>query len=140
MSCARNSGAEPEHLTCPSAPAEPGSVVLGIVVASGKVAYLSPSMPVTESLLKTVHKDGQPIEQRMRFAGGCIRSQCVQWSEGRCGLIDRVLSDVGTHDMATLPQCGIRSTCRWFFQQGRAACNACPMVIRKPAAAQEMVA
>ena len=33
--------------TCPSGPAEPGSVLLGMVVAPGQVAYLSPGIPVT---------------------------------------------------------------------------------------------
>jgi hypothetical protein len=32
--------------TCPSAP-QPGSVLLGVVVGNGQVAYLNPSPPVT---------------------------------------------------------------------------------------------
>jgi|GEM_PF-4300415 len=31
-------------LTCPSAPPEPGSVLLGIVAAKGEIAYITPNI------------------------------------------------------------------------------------------------
>ena len=119
-------------LTCPSAPPESGSVLLGIVTAKGEIAYLTPHIPVTEDLLATFEKDGVPPENRLRFAGPCMECRCVQWADSRCGLIDRVVDHFGDREVGSLPRCGIRPTCRWFAQQGRAACASCPEVVRKP--------
>jgi hypothetical protein len=125
--------------TCPSAPAELGSVVLGVVVAPGQVAYLAPSIPVTPELLDGFRKDGVPIENRMRFAFACREHQCKQWSGGsggggHCGLVERAVEALAiTEGLDDLPNCGIRSTCRWFAQHQRKACAACPEVIRRTA-------
>jgi len=124
--------------TCPSAPAEAGSVVLGVVASQGQVAYLSPHVPVTLELLERLNRGGVPIENRMRFAGACMEHHCVQWKgeagTGRCGLIDHAIDALGiTSSAEKLPQCGIRPTCRWFAQHGSRACAACPEVIRRPA-------
>jgi hypothetical protein len=124
--------------TCPSAPAEPGSVLLGMVVAPGQVAYLSPSIPVTTELLAELTQSGIPIENRMRFACTCMERACRQWTDdgsgGRCGLADRAIAAMSiTSGLDDLPKCGIRSTCRWFAQHQSKACAACPEVIRRPA-------
>jgi hypothetical protein len=59
----------------------------------------------------------------------------VQWADGRCGLADRIMTDLADLEAAAenLPRCGIRATCRWFAQHRTSACHACPMVLRKPA-------
>ena len=124
--------------TCPSGPAEPGSVLLGMVVGPGQVAYLSPSIPVTSELLAELEQDGIPIENRMRFACTCMEHRCRQWNGdaggGRCGLADRAIAALSiTEGLEDLPNCGIRSTCRWFAQHRAKACAACPEVIRRPA-------
>lgn len=124
--------------TCPSAPPEPGSVLLGVVAGRGQLAYLNPHLPVTKELLDSFSRNEVPIENRLRFACACLERGCVQWKEaggsGRCGLIDHAIGALGiTSGAETLPHCGIRSTCRWFAQHGRAACAACPEVIRRPA-------
>ena len=124
--------------TCPSAPAEPGSTLLGIVTGSGQVAYLTPNIPVTSELLDELSQSGIPIENRMRFACTCMESGCIQWSndseKGRCGLADRAIEALSiTSGLNDSPNCGIRSTCRWFAQHQTKACAACPEVIRRPA-------
>jgi len=119
---------------CPSAPPEQGSVLLGIVSAPGQIVYITPNPAVTPEMLNTFEKNGVVPENRLRFAGACMEHRCMQWADNRCGLIDRVVDHFGPADGEDpLPKCGIRSTCRWFAQQGRAACEACPEVIRKPA-------
>ncbi len=126
--------------TCPSAAPEEGSVLLGVVVGRGQVAFLNPSPPVTPELLISLSENGVPIENRIRFAGPCVEHRCLQWQSeagaGRCGLADRAIDILGVKSgPETLPQCGIRSSCRWFAQHNRAACAACPEVIRRPAGA-----
>jgi hypothetical protein len=128
--CTQNENGES---TCPSAPPEPGSVLLGVVVAPGQIVYITPNPPVTQGMLDTFEKGGIAPENRLRFAGRCMEHRCVQWAGSRCGLIDRVVDHFGGGDSTTpLPKCGIRNSCRWFAQQGRAACESCPEIIRKP--------
>lgn len=123
--------------TCPSAPAEPGSAVLGVVVAPGQVAYLAPSIPVTPELLEGLKAKGVPVENRMRFSCACQEHRCKQWTGGageggRCGLVERAVEALAiVEEPNDLPNCGIRSTCRWFAQHQRKACAACPEIIRR---------
>jgi hypothetical protein len=123
--------------TCPSAPPEPGSALLGVVTGKGQVAYINPPVPATEEMLDGFTRSGIPIENRMRFSGPCMEHRCVQWvggqGAGRCGLIDHALVELSiTEGAETLPHCSIRATCRWFAQHKRAACAACPEIIRRP--------
>jgi hypothetical protein len=124
--------------TCPSAPVEPGSVLFGMVLEPGRVAYLSPSVPATTELLNILAESAIPVENRLRFAGRCFERGCVQWVDGggggRCGLADRAIAALSiTSGLADLPKCGIRATCRWYAQHKAKACAACPEVIRRPA-------
>lgn len=127
--------------TCPSGPPEPGSAILGFVVAPGQVAYLTPAIPVTPELIESLHADEIPIENRVRFSCECREHQCIQWTVGasaggRCGLVDRAVEAFAiAKDLDDLPACGIRATCRWFAQHKRKACAACPEIVRKPAGA-----
>jgi len=122
--------------TCPSAPPEPGAMLFGIIAGKGEVVYISPNIPLNPGLLDGFAQSGMPLENRLRFASPCLQHRCVQWTGNRCGLIDRAVEGSAPDETdATLPKCGIRSTCRWFAQHGRTACAACPEVIRKPAGA-----
>lgn len=134
MSAAQS--ADRPQTTCPSAPPEPGSSLFGIVTGAGQVAYLNPAVPATQELIQGLTQDGVPIENRLRFSGGCMEHRCVQWSgepgAGRCGLVDRAVEKLNIGDgLETLPHCAIRGTCRWYAQHKRRACAACPEVIRK---------
>ena len=113
-------------------------MLLGIVIAPGQVAYLAPNVPVTAEMLEALNSEGVAVENRLRFACACREHQCRQWAggpgeQGRCGLVEHAVEalaiDIGLDD---LPNCGIRPTCRWFAQQGRKACAACPEILRRP--------
>lgn len=105
--------------------------MLGVVGASGLVGYVNPPLHVDESFLDIVYAEAQPPpERRFRFANTCVEERCAQWTEGRCGAIDIALSAVPPSEQGSgLPACGIRASCRWFGQSGRAACEVCPLVI-----------
>jgi len=48
-------------------------------------------------------------------------------------LIDHALVELSiAEETDTLPRYSIRVTCRWFAQHKRAACAACPEIIRRP--------
>lgn len=127
--------------TCPSGPAGAGSVVLGVIAARGHVAYINPNIPVTARLLDSFSQNGVLAENRVRFACRCIQRECIQWKEkenaqaGRCGLIDHAIDSLKIEaGPDTLPDCGIRGTCRWFAQHAVQACTVCPEIIRRSGA------
>ena len=75
----------------------------------------------------------------MRFAGPCVTDRCQHWGGGRCGVGDLIAS-AATGD-AQPPPCPIRATCRWWAQNGVAACHVCPMIVHtRIVAAAEPVA
>ncbi|AOJ05432.1 MULTISPECIES: hypothetical protein [Burkholderia] len=120
--------------TCPSAPAESASAVLGAVMDSGTVAYISPKIPISRELLDGLRANGVPVENRVRFLGPCLGGKCAQWTGHRCGLADAIVNQpaVLSPPEEGLPKCGIRSTCRWYAQHASAACMQCPVVIYEP--------
>ncbi|KGS04266.1 hypothetical protein [Burkholderia sp. ABCPW 111] len=122
--------------TCPSAPAESASAVLGAVMEGGTVAYISPKIPISSELLDGLRANGVPVENRVRFLGPCLGGKCAQWAGYRCGLVDAIVKEpaVLSTPVEGLPKCGIRSTCRWYAQHASAACMQCPVVIYEPRA------
>lgn len=107
-----------------------------MVQAGGQIAYISPSIPLTRDLAMSFQEKHIELENRLRVAGPCSAADCVQWGQGRCSLVDKVVADAALpHTLPSngLPRCGIRQTCRWFFQHDVRACQACPEVVRKPA-------
>jgi hypothetical protein len=120
--------------TCPSAPPEIGSSLLGIVQDNGSVAYLSPNIKLTQALLDDFSKQGIATGKRLRFSGSCMKEDCVQWEAEHCGLADVAVAMKANLPEANtaLPKCGIRDTCRWFFQDKKDACLVCKYVIRDP--------
>jgi hypothetical protein len=123
--------ARDEQLACPSAPAQPGASLLAIVGSDGRLAHLSPPIPVDEAFVAAASRHGAP-EARMRFTAPCLQEGCAHWTGSSCGVIERVLAGgagSGEDQSAKLPRCAIRSGCRWYRQEGGAACRACPLVL-----------
>ena len=120
-----------DSYACPSAPAEPGAGLLGVLGPDGRIHNLRTPMQVDESFLKVAKTSGAP-EARMRFSGRCQTSGCSQWTGTRCGVIDRAMKDMGhagVSPTAELPPCTIRGTCRWYDQAGARACGTCALIV-----------
>lgn len=118
-----------DERTCPSAPCAPGSALIGLVRSDGTVGYVRPALPVTDDFLERAAAGPTP-GARFRFAAPCVEEGCVQWGDEGCGVIRTVLETVAPDGApASLPRCAIRDACRWFAQEGRAACAVCPLVI-----------
>jgi hypothetical protein len=114
---------------CPSARAEPGAALIGVLGPDGRIGLLKDAVEIDQAFLDQVAPYGS-AEGRFRFSGGCVEHGCVQWSRGRCGVIDEVAAALPVPDgAARLQPCAIRSACRWFDQVGPDACRLCPMVI-----------
>ena len=115
---------------CPSAQPElDGSVVFGVVGGSAeapRVAWLERPVPVTDELLAL--SGPIPPTQVMRVAAPCQEKSCCHFDGRDCRLATRLVQLLPVVASA-LPPCHIRSDCRWFVQEGRAACQRCPQIV-----------
>jgi len=120
-------------ILCPSWRCEAGAGLIGIVLPNGTVAFSKDRIVIDESFVE-VARQGRSPEKRFRFSSTCKRAACVQWTEGKCGIVDVI---IGEHrqrgaepaEPFELPECSIRPHCRWHLQAGDGACRACPEVI-----------
>jgi len=131
-------------LLCPSAQPEMEHVrLLGVVTATKegpRLAYLNENVPVTDELLSQT-APVQPTEV-FRFAAQCEEKRCVHFDGLSCKLAMRIVQMIPPV-VEALPVCLIRSTCRWFQQEGREACVRCPQVVtesKRPAPELERAA
>jgi hypothetical protein len=121
--------------TCPSGRCREGATLLGIVGADGVLGYIAPKMTIDAAFVIQAKRGINP-QTRFRFAEPCVEHQCEQWSGNCCGLIHHVLASPAavraTQDPASLPECVIRSSCRWFAQVGKRTCAICPEIVHTP--------
>lgn len=121
-------GSDASALMCPSSRCEPGSSLIAVLGDEGRLAHITPALPVDEAFAERARAHGSP-EARMRFASPCLQSGCGQWTGSSCGIIEQVVAAGVTPTEGRLPRCAIRPSCRWYAQEGAAACRACPMVV-----------
>lgn len=117
---------------CPSAPAEPGASLFGVVDAKGRVVHLITPLAVDDNFVEAARRTGAP-ERRFRFSSPCQEGRCGHWAGHQCGLIGQLHSAATDMGLATdeerLPPCAIRAQCRWWLQRGRQACGVCSVVV-----------
>ena len=115
---------------CPSAQPEiPGSVAFGVIVGSAenpRVAWIERPVPVTSELLALT----SPVAptQVLRIAAPCQEKACCHFDGADCRLATRLVQLMPAV-VESLPACRIRPDCRWFLQEGSAACRVCPQVV-----------
>jgi hypothetical protein len=117
-------------LLCPSArPDMDDSVVYGVVCGSveePRVGYLVQPQTVTKELLALANP-ASPTEV-FRFAAPCAGTRCQHFDGSDCRLVTRIVQLL-PKVVDGLPPCRIRSQCRWWHQEGKAACRRCPAII-----------
>lgn len=118
-----------DTINCPSAQPSVDAVVIGVVTgpeAAKRIGYLTEPQPVTEAVLAMAG----PVApaQVFRMASPCMGSGCKHFAAGDCNLVKRIVASFDPV-VSALPPCRIRPTCRWFRQEGRAACLRCPQVV-----------
>ena len=117
---------------CPSTPVANATVFLGMISTGGRVAYVTPAVPVSaEDIADLASAPDQTLESQYRFAGPCVESGCGQWSGSHCRLGERLASrhEEVPADLSGLPKCAIRPRCRWYAEQGGDACSVCQFVV-----------
>ena len=126
-------------LDCPSAQAGAKDArVYGVRTGTPdapRVGYLTETLPVSEKLLAL--SGPAKATEVFRIAAPCAMSGCKHFKDNACALVQRIVEGLAPVVNA-LPPCQVRSTCRWFSQEGRNACLRCPQVITdKPNATTE---
>ena len=118
-----------EHKSCPSSTCEDGAILLGVVNEDGTVGYISTPVTIDEDFVKEASLHGNP-ENNFRFSNACVEAGCRQWQTGKCGVIKNIMESNAEVDLEPrLPDCSIRSSCRWYYQEGPKACSFCPYII-----------
>jgi hypothetical protein len=115
---------------CPSAqPDMENCRVLGVVqpAENGKsmMVYLNQILPATREVL-AMAAPAQPTAI-FRLAATCEESKCSHFDGKDCRLATRIVERM-PEVVDVLPPCVIRKDCRWYFQEGGAACKRCPQV------------
>jgi len=103
-------------------------MVIGVVQHDGPspvVAYLNARLPATPEVLATA----APLKptEIFRLAATCAEHKCPHFDGADCRLATRVASLLAPV-VDRLPPCVIRRECRWYSQEGSAACMRCPQV------------
>jgi hypothetical protein len=99
-----------------------------------RVAYLTRTLPVSDKVLAAAGT-AKPTEV-LRIASACMGSGCRHFDGADCrlaGRVARMLEPV----VNGLPQCAIRPSCRWYRQEGKAACVRCPQMVTDLRASDE---
>jgi len=124
---------ESKHLRpvlCPSSqPGVAGSMVFGVIGGSAeepRVRWIEKPVPLTEELLALTGP--VPPTQVLRIAAPCQESACCHFDGADCRLAAKLVQLVPSVT-DSLPPCRIRQDCRWFVQEGRAACARCPQIV-----------
>ena len=114
---------------CPSA--QPGMDrcrVLGVVRQEGStpiLEYLNRLLPATTEIL-AMAAPLKPTEV-FRLAATCAEHKCPHFDGADCQLATRVVQILPAI-VDALPPCIIRTECRWYSQEGGAACKRCPAI------------
>jgi hypothetical protein len=115
---------------CPSAqPEMTGSVVFGVVGGTDeepRVQWIEKPVPVTGDLLALT--GAVPPTQVLRIAAPCQENACCHFDGTDCRLATKLVQLMPAVT-ESLPPCRIRPDCRWFQQEGRAACAVCPQIV-----------
>jgi hypothetical protein len=114
---------------CPSAqPGMDNCRVLGVVQQDGPkplVFYLKQPVPATAEVL-AMAAPLKPTEI-FRLAATCAEHACPHFDGADCRLAARVATMLPP-SVERLPPCSIRKDCRWYSQEGGAACLRCPEI------------
>jgi hypothetical protein len=114
---------------CPSAqPGMDNCNVLGVVQRDGPkplLLYLRSPVPATDAVL-AMTAPLKPTEV-YRLSATCAEHKCPHFDGADCRLATRIVKGVAPA-VDALPPCIIRKDCRWYSQEGGAACLRCPEI------------
>ena len=96
------------------------------VAGGAQTAYLERAFEATPDVLDMAAP--APVSEVFRIAATCEESRCAHFDGTDCRLATRIVTLLPPV-VSVVPRCAIRAECRWFHQEGRAACVRCPQVV-----------
>jgi hypothetical protein len=122
-----------DQLSCPSShPDQDGSSVIGVVgKREGKLRVSLLPEPVPLAAVADLIPDTVPVTEVLRLGGPCVEQRCGHFENGRCTLASRIIARLPTVVDRLFP-CTLRPSCRWWRQEGPAACRRCPQIVSEP--------
>jgi hypothetical protein len=90
-----------------------------------RLVYLNEILPASEEVL-ALSAPLKPTEV-YRLAATCAEHKCPHFDGADCQLATRVVQILPAV-VDALPPCTIRKDCRWYSQEGGAACRRCPEI------------
>jgi len=102
--------------------------VLEVVQRDGptpRLVYLNEILPASDEVL-ALSAPLKPTEV-YRLAATCAEHKCPHFDGADCRLATRVVQILPAV-VDALPPCTIRKDCRWYSQEGGAACRRCPEI------------
>ena len=103
--------------------ARSGQPILTLATREDESAALQYAASPTPTNVGDLQSEAPP-----RLAGDCARRNCYYFAAERCELAASVARHMPPSEQKSLPRCQIRARCRWFAQEGAAACARCPEV------------
>ena len=91
-----------------------------------RLAWIEKPQPVTPELLSLTRETDPRLV--FRFAARCEENRCAHFDGKDCQLATRIVQ-ILPRAVDALPPCSIRPECRWYQQEGKAACLRCPEVV-----------
>lgn len=123
----------PHVIQCPSAmEGNDDPLVFGVVGGTAdrpQVAYLNGLQPLSPEI-EALCSPATPAEV-LRIATPCVRYRCENFENEKCTLAQRIVQILPCV-VESVPACKLRPDCRWWVQEGPAACLRCPQVVRTP--------
>jgi hypothetical protein len=125
---------------CPSArPESLDGVVFGVVLGTAtepRISYLKQPLPIADELMAKA----SPVTpaEIFRTAASCAQSACQHFDGKDCRLAMRIVEKLPVV-VEELPPCSIRRNCRWWQQEGKAACMRCPQIVTDDYAPSEQL-
>jgi hypothetical protein len=115
---------------CPSArPESMDGLVFGIVGGTAtepRLTYLKQPLSMTNELISRAGSV-TPAEI-FRTAASCAERSCQHFNGKDCRLVMRIIEKFPAV-VEQLPPCSVRRDCRWWKQEGKAACVRCPQIV-----------
>src|SRR4051812_13828203 len=99
-----------------------GARVIGVIsgpAETPQIAYLERGVSIGSQAFDASSQLA-PTEV-FRFAASCEERRCAHFTGTQCSLAARIVDQL-PEVVDILPRCQIRATCRWYAEQGAAAC------------------
>ena len=110
-------------MLCPSYPQQAATLEIGARDADGTVRFHATPIALSPQV-RARRAEARAADSQVRFAGPCATTACTYWGDGcRLGhLVAEAASGEGR-------PCPISDRCRWFAENGPAACDRCDQVV-----------